>query len=346
MDHKTNAALYLLAPGADQVRCLGDARSASESAGNRMQGETFQKFHTRPLEHGGQVYVASLNYSDIADGYKKERGSHLYCYDPRSQLYDDLSARYPHGVAVETSGLVALAGAASNDRIVGMTAPDANLVLLDIKSFTSKILGRPRAFDRGPLYAGRVLWRDRDDRVYFTAGNPFWGSYDPAIYGFVHYYDLRQNQFGERRDWPLNECRAIETCQWASDQRRCFLADDVGTFYVFDNEQISFHKIGAIPCKPDERIWVFHLLEELQTAFFVSSTLNRKAAEPALYRFDLRTNVGKRICYLREIHPDFGDLDFFTGYDALDLDRRFYFTSFSSQSDQRLILNRIDPRCL
>jgi hypothetical protein len=30
----------------------------------------------------------------------------------------------------------------------------------------------------------------------------------------------------------------------------------------------------------------------------------------------------------------------------LDLDRRFYFTSFSSRSDQRLILNRIDPRCL
>ncbi len=346
MDHHTNAALYLLEPGAETVRCIGDARNASQFAGNLVPGETFQKFHTRPLVHDGLVYVASLNYSGIDDGYKKERGSHLYRYDPNDASFRDLSALYSDGLASSASGIVALAGGNSNDWIVGVTAPDANLVLFDTKSSMKKFLGRPDTYDREHLYAGRVLWCGKDERIYFTAGNPYWGSYDDAVYNHVHYYDLKRGRFGERQDWRLHESRAIETCQWTHDRQKCLLVDDVGRIYVYDYQKTDFYELGILPCAPDERIWVFHLLEDMNAAFFISSTVNAKKSLPALYKFDFRTGKGSRICYLREIHPTFEDTDFFTGYDALDLQGRFYFTSFSSRSDQRLVLNCMDPRHL
>lgn len=346
MDHKTNSALYLLEPGAEVVRCIGDARDASQSAGNLMPGETFEKFHTRPLTHNGLVYVASLNYSKIDNGYKRERGSHLYCYNPNDGRFRDVSALYPDGLATHASGVVALAAGSSSDWIVGMTAPDANLVLFNTKLSTKKLLGRPDAYDREHLYAGRVLWCGQDERIYFTAGNPNWGSYDDEIYNHVRYYDLKRGEFGERRDWRLGESRAIETCLWTKDRQRCLLVDDAGKIYVFDNRKADFYALGNLPCAPEERIWVFQLIEELNAAFFISSTVNLKKSLPALYKFDFRTGKGNRICYLEELHPTFKDKDFFTGYDALDLEQRFYFASFSSKSDQRLVLNRIDPRHL
>lgn len=346
MDHHTNAALYLLEPGTEALRCIGDARSASQVAGNWIPGETFQKFHTRPLAHDGMIYVASLNYSGIDDGYKEERGAHLYCYNVSDTSFRDVSVHYPDGLASGPSGIVALACGISGDWIVGMTAPDANLVLFNTKLSIRKFLGRPDAYDRDHLYVGRVSWCGSDERIYFTAGNPYWGSYGDRIYNHVHYYDLKLGKFGEQPSWRLHESRAIETCQWTNDNEKCFLVDDVGRIYVFDNRKIDFNELGVLPTTRDERIWVFHLFEEMNAAFFVSSTINLKRSMPALYKFDLQTGKGSRICYLRDIHSSFEDKDFFTGYDAQDLERRFYFTSFSSRSNQRLILNRIDPRHL
>jgi len=346
MDHRTNAALYLLEPGAKAMICIGDASSASLAAGNLTRGETFQKFHTRPLARGRMVYVASLNYSGIDAGYKGERGAHLYRYSLDDASFRDLSALYPGGLASGPSGIVALASSGSSDWIAGMTTPDANLILLNTKSSTKKLLGRPDAYDRDHLYAGRVLWCGSDERIYFTAGNPYWGSYDNEIYNHVHYYDQKLGKFGEQPNWRLRESRAIETCQWTNDREKCFLVDDVGRIYVFDNRKIDFNELGALPTMPDERIWVFHLFEEMNAAFFISSTVDLKRSLPALYKFDFQAGKGIRICYLRDIHSNFEDKDFFTGYDAQDLERRFYFTSFSSRSNQRLVLNRMDPRHL
>jgi hypothetical protein len=49
MDHKTNAALYRLHWREGKLQFVGDARSASEAVSNWMEGETAEKFHTRPL---------------------------------------------------------------------------------------------------------------------------------------------------------------------------------------------------------------------------------------------------------------------------------------------------------
>ena len=65
MDHRTNSALYRLKAGTDKFTYVGDARSASVSAGNWKPDETAEKFYTRPTWHRGKVYVATMDYSTL-----------------------------------------------------------------------------------------------------------------------------------------------------------------------------------------------------------------------------------------------------------------------------------------
>ena len=48
MDHATNSALYRIRPATGVLSYVGDAKSASRDADNLQDGETFEKFHTRP----------------------------------------------------------------------------------------------------------------------------------------------------------------------------------------------------------------------------------------------------------------------------------------------------------
>ena len=100
MDHVSNSALYRLKTREETLELVGDARSASEAAKNWMPGETAQKFHTRPLWHRGKVYVATMDRSDLDDGYLSRRGFHWYAYDPAVKSFTDLSASEPGGSAV------------------------------------------------------------------------------------------------------------------------------------------------------------------------------------------------------------------------------------------------------
>jgi len=95
MDHVTNAALYRLEWRVGKLQLVGDARSASEAAKNWMPGETAQKFHTRPLWHRGEIFVATMDRSTLDDGYLTRRGFHWYAYDPASNNFTDLSASEP-----------------------------------------------------------------------------------------------------------------------------------------------------------------------------------------------------------------------------------------------------------
>jgi hypothetical protein len=76
MDHVSNSALYRLRAGNQAFTYVGDARSASEAAGNWRAGETAEKFHTRPTWHLGKVYIATMDYSRLDGGYLERRGFH------------------------------------------------------------------------------------------------------------------------------------------------------------------------------------------------------------------------------------------------------------------------------
>src|SRR5262249_14950886 len=75
-DHTTNAALYRLGPGASPASApgstltyVGDARAASEAANDWAPGDVAEKFHTRPSFYQDRIFVATLNHSDLDDGY-------------------------------------------------------------------------------------------------------------------------------------------------------------------------------------------------------------------------------------------------------------------------------------
>src|SRR5258707_8113106 len=132
MDHATNSALYRLDARACMLRYLGDARAASETAGNWRPGETAQKFHTRPLWFDGKVYVATLDSSTLDDVYLRRRGFHWYAYDPAQDRFADLSATEPGGVGAARMGLVTLAADPARNLIYGAAIPTAEIFRYDV----------------------------------------------------------------------------------------------------------------------------------------------------------------------------------------------------------------------
>jgi hypothetical protein len=338
MDHKTNSALFSLPAGDSYLTYVGDARAASEAADNWAPGETAEKFHTRPTWNDGRVYVATLDYSMIDDGYLDRRGFHWYSYHEYSGAFVDLSVAEPGGVAIDHGGLATISLDPQTGLLWGATIPGSRIVSFDPVSGITTDLGRPPAFGPGYNYTTRFLWVDSGGRVYFTGGNPAWEQKEPVeIFGHVHFYDPATG-FGERPDWPLETPTAIETGQWTRDRQHCFVADDLGRFYRFDDAGPAWSSIGAL--EHDGRwVWVTHLSADGRSIYAVNSG----AGEDALYEFDVETGATVRLASLAVLHPNLAGRTRHTGYDAWDRDGRFYFTSFPWPADTDLLLTGIDP---
>lgn len=338
MDHTTNSALFRLPADQASLVYVGDARSASEAASNWESGETAEKFHTRPTWHDGRVYVATLDYSMIDDGYLERRGFHWYAHDQSSDAFIDLSADEPGGTAIEHGGLATIALDPQTGNLWGATIPEARLVRYDPIAGSTTDFGRPPAFGSGYNYTARFIWIDSRGRVYFTGGNPDWGQPEPEpIYGHLHYFDPADG-FGERTDWLLESPTAIETGQWTRDRQHCFVADDFGRFYRFDDAGPAWSSIGSLD--HDGRwLWVTHLSADGHSIYAVNSG----AAEDGLYEFDIATGTTRRLCSLASLHPDLAERTRHTGYDAWDRDGRFFFTSFPWPADSDLLLTGVDP---
>ncbi len=340
MDHRTNAALYRLDPASGQLRYVGDARSASEAAGNWRPGETAQKFHTRPLWLDGRVYVGSLDRSGLNDEFLARRGFHWYAYDPASERFTDLSADEPGGSADVHGGVVTLAADPARRVIYGAGVPTGDLYRYDVRAGRTTKLGRPPSYDRAYVYAGRVMWVDAAGRLYFTSGNPRTGDYPPSIYAHVHYYDPASG-FGERRDWPLVEPRALETGQCLDDGARCFFADDRGHVYRYTRDGPSWSYVGQVKTPGhDLWLWMFQVRPDGRKAYAATSAW---AGESALYEFDLASGETRRLCGFEQLAPELARAIMHTGYAAWDSEGRLYFASFSPGSDRNVVVTQIDP---
>lgn len=343
MDHATDAALYGLDPRTGALRFLGDARSASEAARNWRPGETAQKFHTRPLWLGGKIYVATLDRSELDDGYLRRRGFHWYAYDPARDRFADLSASEPGGSAAAHGGLVALAGDPARNVIYGAGAPTAEIFRYDVAKGRTTDLGRPPAYDRPYPYTGRVMWLDSRGRLYFTAGNARYHRADPAIYGHVYFYDPARG-FGERKDWRLAEPRALDAGGCARDGSACFFADDAGHFYRFSDDGPRWSYVGqAAIAEGEPWIWVTEVSPDGRKAYLVTTSPVEDPLPSSLYEFDLASGRTRRLCALADLGGAIGRLTVHTGAQAWDRDGRFYFASFTPGSGGNAVVTRVDP---
>lgn len=336
MNHVDNAALYRLSPtGGDAskpgltLRYVGDAKAASQAAGNWEPGEPIEKFHTQPVWQGTGIYVANLNYSLLDSGYLDLRGFHWYGYDWKTGKFRDLSATEPGGVGAPHGGLLSLAVDRGRNRIYGASSPTGDIYYYDIGSATTARLGRPD-YKRPYVYAGRAMWMSSTGRLYFTAGNngsgPKYGApYDPAIFNHVHYYDPASG-FGEELGWALHDQRAIDAAQCFGNPRTCYLMDNVGHVYRYAETKAaaaSWSYLGSIGQQQDEKYgytWVFHVRGDQKKAYIL-------ARRGQLFEFDLTSGVAKPVVNLYTHEPALKDLDLY-GSNAWDARGRFYFTAF------------------
>jgi hypothetical protein len=348
MDHRTNAALYRLAAGSDQLRLVGDARSASEAAGNWRPDETAEKFHTRPTFLNGRIFVATMDSSALDASYRNRRGFHWYAYDPRADRFSDLSAAEPGGTGLPHGSLVTLAPDPARKAVFGAVLPTGAIVRYDVETGSTVRLGRPKAYDRPYLYVNRFMFTDAQGRLYTSAGEG--DGYDPALYGHLYRIE-RDGTATPRPDMPLAEPRALETGRCFRDRHVCIAADSRGHLYRFTEdgggETVRWSGIGQVTMeRPGSFLWMFQVSPDGATAYAVATSYAPKAGPANLYEVDLTTGRSERLCSLADLDPRLGTLNVHTGYDAWDGQGRFAFASFDGEGRSHVLLTRIDPVAL
>ena len=328
MDHATNSALYRIDTASGRLVRVGDAHAAAEGARNLQPGETFEKFHTRPTWFDGQVYVATMDYSKIDDGYLNRRGSHLYAYDPQTTEFSDLSAGQPGGVSVPHLSVITLAGDPASQVLYQGAVPTGEILRYDVTAKTTTNLGRPPRFNVPYVYFNRFMWVDSRGRLYFSAGHsPAPVTYDPAVFNHIYVYDPASG-FGERTDWPLQATRAIETGQCLADGV-CLVADDQSRIYRFSDQGPEWSYVGQVVADA-EPVWVFDVTADGQKAYVIASP-EEPGAVSSLYEYDLTAKTSRRLCAVADLDPALQGYDRHTGYNAWDRQGRFYFVSFPSK---------------
>jgi len=373
-DHVSNAALFRLPPGGEQFVAVGDARSASLAADNWRDGETAEKFHVRPTELDGRIYLGGLDYSFYNAGYARERGFHWYAFDPADASFTDLSASEPDGVASPLQ-LESLAADHARGLLYGAGVPRGHLLRYDPASGRSSDLGRPAALEDEFVEFDSFIWLGGDGRVYFAIE----GSGELSEH--VHYYDPQSKTFGQRRDWrfadpgpqarkPAAEAseedkrrnikapRAaripkIGQCLADGSGRRCYMADNNGRIYRFSEPaggEAQWEYLGSVrfPAPHDETLLVtrtFQLSPDERHIYLVNDRY-RGAPGVLLHRFDIASGDSRVLADLADLDPasDYRDFNLHCGHDAWDAEGRFYVGSFGlSGEGGNVVVTRIDP---
>lgn len=337
MDHTTNSALYRMR--GDVLSYLGDARAASTAAGNWQSGEIAEKFHTRPVWLDGRVYVATLSSSELDARYLSLRGFHWYAQLTASDQFVDLSAGQPGGTGAEHGGLIAIVADEARKLVYGVLSPTGELYRYDPANGASTRIGRPD-YQRSYVYPGRALWVDSRGRVYFSAGNDdeayYATPYAPAIFNHIRYYDPSTGSFGERTDWLLHDQRAIDASRCFPASGVCYLMDNVGHVYRFDEVGPRWTYLGSIGQANSRTYgyaWVFQVSDDQKTAW-IATQLGQ------LFEFDLASGTVRFSTNLKDAEPNLASKSWFYGYNAW-VGSRFYFCAFNPTGNAQLVA--IDP---
>ncbi len=338
MDHETNAALYRLRHG--RLRYVGDARAASEAAGNWLEGEVAEKFHTRPTWHASRVYVATQNSAGHNEDYLSKRGFKWYGYRPARERFRDLSAAEPGGSGLPHGGLITQAIDPAGGLIYGAVHPTGELVRYDIAAAATERVGRPD-YGRPYVYPGRFMWVDSAGRLWFTAGSDeveYYGApYDPAIFNHVRFYDPATG-FGEMAGWSLHDQRAIDNGQCFPEDGVCYLSDNVGHVYRFAEAGPSWDYLGSTGAERTsiyEFTWVFHVTPDQATAYLLNTRGH-------LYELDLASGESVLLAELATLDPLFEGDRYYYGAGVWSRGR-LYFATFANPPADAVYLTAIDP---
>lgn len=344
-DHVSNSMLYRLHQSDGVLRWVGDAETASRKVNNWTLGESAEKFHTRPIAHGGRVYVATLDSSNMNNDYLNTRGFHWYGYEPLDNELLDLSVSEPAGVGWPNLQIVTIQKDVANNLLYGMSIPTNELVRYDIDRAETTLLGKPRAWT-GYFYSNRFMWIDSRGRVYMTGGSsrPQWYKGESAsTFNHVWYYDPATG-FGELQDFPLQGPNAMEVGQWDRAGEILYTADDQGNVYRFTDATASWSFVGRPNFsgigKGVPKTWVFQLSADGEKIYIGVSDVSYPNS---IWEFDIASGVTTELAKLSQLDTVASSQAFITGYDSWDTNGSFYISSFSMYNGVNVYMLGLDP---
>ena len=340
-DHQTNSMLYRMYQSDNTVRWIGDARTASEAANNWDNGETAEKFHTRPIHHDGQVYLATLDKSGMDDGFRTTRGFHWYSYKISQNRFYDLSATETNGVGAETLQLATIQIDPVNNLLYGMSIPENKLVRYDIAQGTTTVLGKPDAWI-GYFYTNRFMWVDSRGRVYITGGSSRgqWNKGESAdVFDHVWYYDPATG-FGELPEFELQGPNSMEIGQWDREHKNLYTSDDQGNIYRFNDAAASWTFLGRPDFPSSLKTWIFQLSADEKKIYI---GLSDGPQPNAIYEYDIATGSSFELLKMTDLDDVAAAEAFITGYDSWDSKGSFYIASFSMYDGDNVYMLGINP---
>ncbi|MDB2650328.1 hypothetical protein N9Y19_05345, partial [Porticoccaceae bacterium] len=340
-DHSQNSMMYRLFQEDQTLRYIGDARTASQAVNNWENGETAEKFHTRPINHNGQVYVATLDSSSMNNSYLNTRGFHWYGYDTESEVFSDLSASEPNGVGGDHLQIVTIQKDPMNNLLYGMTIPENKLVKYDIEAGQTTVLGKPSAW-QGFFYSNRYMWVDSRGRVYVSGGssrNQWYQGESSSVFDHIWFYDP-DTGFGELQNFALQGPNAMEVGQWERTNERLYVSDDQGHIYRFTDADASWEFLGRPGFSSSLKTWVFQLSADEEKIYIGLSDGNQPNA---IYEYDIATGNSFELLKISDLDSQAAVENFITGYDSWDSQGSFYISNFSMYDGDNTFMLGINP---
>jgi hypothetical protein len=334
--------LYRLGNQSEYLTWVGDARTASEEVNNWEPGESAEKFHTRPTYLDGKMYVATLDYSNIDDGYSATRGFHWYAYDKSVDFFSDLSVFEDGGVGAENLQIVGIAADPSNSRVYGMSVGDPRLVSYDTNTQQTTVHGRPSAWT-GYFYSNRFMWVDSFGTVYISGGSTRdqWNrGEDPDVFDSLWSYNPSTG-FREESQMMLQEPNAMEVGQWDRARETLYVSDDQGFIYKFEDATGSFEYLGRPNFGENFKVWIFQLSADEEKIYIGRS--DNGSNNNAIWEFNIVTGESYQIASVSQMDARASQEDFITGYDSWDATGSFYFSAFSMYDGDNVIMLGFNP---
>jgi hypothetical protein len=177
-DGREDSALFRYTRATGKREFLGTFIDVATAQNNLLPGEQIPKGHTRILQIGRKMYMASQGFHDFKgaiDTLPSYRGAHLFTYDLDTGAFDDATRTLPDGVLIKNQGIVALAYSPEYNMLVGLAHPLGDIVLFDLsQGVVSKVVpGIQWQLDH---VVSREIVATRKGKVY-----TYRGSEDPSL---------------------------------------------------------------------------------------------------------------------------------------------------------------------
>jgi hypothetical protein len=248
-DGRGDSALFRYTHSTGRREFLGSFIDVATRQGNIRDGEEIPKGHTRIIQVGRKMYMASQGFHDFKgelDTLPQYRGAHLFSYDLDTGAFDDVTKDLPNGVLLEHQGIVAMSYSPEHELLVGLAHPLGDIVLIDVRRNTVRkiVKGIPWQLDR---MVSREIVVTRTGKVYTYRGPEEWRNADMTNEVWV--YDIAT-------DTMTSTGQVLKGGFWngqvpSRDRNTVYLSTVSGELYSLDVERGAFTHLGHFMDKAD-----------------------------------------------------------------------------------------------